>query len=98
MERTMPPRKPEWLRVRSNIGEESRKVISLLRELSLHTVCEEAHCPNCGECFKKRTATFMILGNNCTRNCTFCTVAKAAPACVDKEEPVRFKRIHRKGI
>lgn len=89
MERTMPPRKPEWLRVRSNIGEENRKVISLLRELSLHTVCEEAHCPNCGECFKKRTATFMILGNNCTRNCTFCTVAKAAPACVDKEEPIR---------
>lgn len=89
MERTMPLRKPEWLRVRSNIGEENRKVISLLRELSLHTVCEEAHCPNCGECFKRRTATFMILGNNCTRNCTFCTVAKAAPACVDKEEPVR---------
>ena len=89
MEPTMPLRKPEWLRVRSNIGEENRKVIGLLRELSLHTVCEEAHCPNCGECFKKRTATFMILGNNCTRNCTFCTVAKAAPTCVDKEEPVR---------
>ncbi len=87
MEQTTPLRKPEWLRVRSNTGEENRKVVEMLRGLSLHTVCEEANCPNCGECFQKRTATFMILGNNCTRNCTFCTVTKDRPVCVDPQEP-----------
>ncbi len=87
MEQTTPLKKPDWLRVRSNTGEENRKVVEMLRGLSLHTVCEEANCPNCGECFHKRTATFMILGNNCTRNCTFCTVTKGRPVPVDPEEP-----------
>ncbi|HWR22873.1 MAG TPA: lipoyl synthase [Feifaniaceae bacterium] len=82
-----PLKKPDWLRVRSGAGEENRKVVAMLRKLSLHTVCEEANCPNCGECFHKRTATFMILGNNCTRNCTFCTVTKGRPAPVDPQEP-----------
>lgn len=80
-------RKPEWLRVRINSTEESAQVVRLLRTLSLHTVCEEANCPNRGECFRKRTATFMILGNHCTRNCTFCTVTKLAPCPVDPCEP-----------
>ncbi len=87
MEQTTPLKKPEWLHVRGNTGEENRKVVEMLRGLSLHTVCEEANCPNCGECFHKRTATFMILGNNCTRNCTFCTVTKGRPVSVDPEEP-----------
>jgi len=79
--------KPEWLRVRINASEESAQVVRMLRELSLHTVCEEANCPNRGECFRRRTATFMILGNHCTRNCTFCTVTKELPCAVDPEEP-----------
>lgn len=87
MEQTTRLKKPDWLHVRGNTGEENRKVVELLRGLSLHTVCEEANCPNCGECFHKRTATFMILGNNCTRNCTFCTVTKGRPVPVDPEEP-----------
>ncbi len=87
MEERQPLRKPEWLRVKSNASEENMKVVKMLRGLELHTVCEEAHCPNCGECFRKRTATFMILGNYCTRNCTFCTVTKGSPARVDPQEP-----------
>ncbi len=79
--------KPEWLRVRFSDTTESMQVVRLLRQLSLHTVCEEAHCPNRGECFRNRTATFMILGNHCTRNCTFCTVTKALPCAVDPGEP-----------
>ncbi len=80
-------RKPEWLKAKSNTGLENTKVMEMLRSLHLHTVCEEAGCPNCGECFGKRTATFMILGRNCTRNCTFCTVSKAIPSPVDETEP-----------
>ncbi len=81
--------KPEWLRVKSPLGEDSLRVARLLRDLKLNTVCEEANCPNRGECFAKRTATFLILGANCTRNCTFCTVAKATPCAVDPDEPRR---------
>lgn len=79
--------KPPWLKVKSSLGEENKKVTDLLRSLHLHTVCEEADCPNSGECFRKRTATFMILGKNCTRSCTFCTVSKDAPQPVDPDEP-----------
>src|SRR5690606_14415645 len=60
--------------------------------LSLHTVCEEANCPNQMECFSRRTATFMILGNVCTRNCTFCNVTKGVPQPVDRNEPLRVAR------
>ena len=82
-------RKPEWLRVKFH-GEKSRtEVEELMRKLNLHTVCEEANCPNLGECFSRKTATFMILGRNCTRNCTFCNVQKDLPQPVDPEEPVR---------
>lgn len=87
MNQQLPARKPEWLRARINSSPESMQVIRMLRTLSLHTVCEEAKCPNRGECFGKRTATFMILGNHCTRNCTFCTVTKEPPCAVDPREP-----------
>ncbi|MEI6100493.1 MAG: lipoyl synthase [Eubacteriales bacterium] len=83
----MDARKPEWLKVKSNMGEENIKMERLLRSLALHTVCEEAGCPNCGECFQKGTATFMILGRNCTRSCTFCAVTKCQPEPPDPQEP-----------
>ena len=86
----LPLRKPEWLKVASNTGENNHAVLTLLRSLGLHTVCEEAHCPNIGECFGRRTATFMLLGGSCTRNCTFCAVGKNPPATVDPEEPSRL--------
>lgn len=80
-------RKPEWLRIKHRKNEQTEQVISLLKRLSLHTVCQEAMCPNLFECFGKNTATFMILGKNCTRNCTFCNVQKGKPDPVDVHEP-----------
>lgn len=80
-------RKPEWLRVKIRGGENTGTVHEILKQHSLNTVCREANCPNRGECFSKRTATFMILGRNCTRNCTFCNVTKEKPELVDKNEP-----------
>lgn len=79
--------KPSWLKVSGNDGESNKAVMALLKSLDLHTVCEEANCPNCGECFGRKTATFMILGKDCTRNCTFCCVNKGNPTCVDPLEP-----------
>lgn len=79
--------KPEWLKVKLQGGQETKKVKVLLSELSLHTVCQEANCPNQMECFNKGTATFMILGRNCTRNCTFCNVTREMPDPVDSDEP-----------
>lgn len=80
-------KKPEWLRIKYRKNEQTEQVISLLKRLSLHTVCQEAMCPNLFECFGKKTATFMILGKNCTRNCTFCNVHKEKPDPVDVREP-----------
>lgn len=80
-------RKPEWLRVKLNAGRENQSVMQMLRQLHLNTVCEEANCPNSGECFGKKTAAFMILGNNCTRNCGFCTVSKGPVCAPDATEP-----------
>ena len=80
-------RKPEWLKIKVEGGEISGEVKRVLHKLSLHTVCEEANCPNRMECFNRKTATFMVLGNNCTRNCTFCNVTKGTPTPVDPEEP-----------
>lgn len=82
--------KPDWIVKRIPYGEDRRKIGELLRGLKLHTVCEQANCPNLGECFCNRTATFMILGDLCTRNCTFCQVRKGAPQPVDADEPARL--------
>ncbi len=79
--------KPEWLKVRVKSGYNSSEVFKMLENMSLHTVCEEANCPNLSECFSRRTATFLILGKNCTRNCTFCNVTKGHTTPVDCEEP-----------
>lgn len=85
-------RKPEWLKVTINAGK-TKEVTEKLRNFSLNTVCEEANCPNRMECFGKRTATFMILGKNCTRNCTFCNVDKNTPCEVDKDEPIKLAKV-----
>jgi lipoic acid synthetase len=82
-----PLRKPGWIRARAPIGPGVTRIKRLLREARLATVCEEAQCPNLGECFNHGTATFMILGDVCTRRCPFCDVAHGRPAPVDAEEP-----------
>jgi lipoic acid synthetase len=81
--------KPEWLKVRAPGSPGYLRLKNLLRELHLHTVCEEARCPNIGECWGHGTATFMILGDVCTRSCSYCAVAHGRPAAVDSMEPVR---------
>ena len=85
-----PLAKPEWIRVRLGNGERFHEIKRILREHRLHTVCEEATCPNIGECFGKGTATFMILGDLCTRRCPFCDVAHGRPLPPDVEEPVNL--------
>ena len=82
-------RRPEWLRAPAAVGENFRDLKRLVTELKLHTVCESAACPNLGECWNRRTATFMILGNVCTRRCGFCAVQKGAPEPADYDEPRR---------
>ncbi len=81
------PRKPDWIRVRIPSGGEIQKVKNLLREQKMHTVCEEASCPNLPECFGGGTATFMIMGDICTRRCPFCDVAHGRPKPLDTDEP-----------
>ncbi len=83
----MRPRLPEWFKQRIPPAGSMAQVSGLLEELHLNTVCESARCPNIGQCFSHGTATFMILGNNCTRNCTFCAVNKYPPAPLDPAEP-----------
>ncbi|GAA0120810.1 MAG: lipoyl synthase [Clostridium argentinense] len=80
-------RKPEWLKIKLQGSKNINKVNSLLNQYKLNTVCEEAGCPNHGECYNKCTAAFMILGKNCSRNCRFCKVTKEAPESVDPMEP-----------
>lgn len=87
-----PLRKPAWIRVRSWATPEVARLKQVLRANHLHTVCEEASCPNIGECFGKGTATFMIMGDVCTRRCTFCDVAHGRPAALDAEEPLNLAR------
>jgi lipoic acid synthetase len=82
-------KKPNWLKVKLPIGEEYRKVRELVSDNKLHTICESGNCPNMGECWGAGTATFMILGNICTRSCGFCAVATGRPSAVDKDEPLR---------
>lgn len=83
------PQRPKWLRAPAPGGENYRELKTLVDELRLHTVCESAACPNVGECWNRRTATFMILGNVCTRRCGFCAVQKGGPLPVDYDEPRR---------
>ena len=83
------PKKPDWLRVRLPIGEGYKSVRNLVDSHKLHTICESGNCPNMGECWGAGTATFMILGNICTRSCGFCAVATGRPAAVDWDEPQR---------
>jgi lipoic acid synthetase len=84
-----PAPKPEWLKARAPSGENYHDLKKLARSLGLHTVCESAHCPNIGECWSHRTATFMMLGNLCTRRCGFCAVPKGRPEPIDLDEPRR---------
>jgi lipoyl synthase len=84
-----PPRKPEWLKARAPGGETFHNLKKLARDLNLHTVCESAQCPNIGECWNQKSATFMMLGNLCTRRCGFCAVPKGKPEPIDFDEPRR---------
>jgi lipoic acid synthetase len=84
-----PVAKPAWLKARAPMGETFHNLKKLARELNLHTVCESAHCPNIGECWNHKTATFMMLGNLCTRRCGFCAVPKGKPEPIDHGEPAR---------
>jgi lipoic acid synthetase len=83
-------RKPAWLKVKAPGGPNYAHVRQVMRELRLNTVCEEAHCPNVGECWEHRAATFMILGDVCTRNCAYCAVAHGTPQRLDTDEPRRL--------
>src|SRR5882724_570682 len=84
-----PQRKPEWLKARAPMGDNYHELKKLARTLDLHTVCESAQCPNIGECWNHKTATFMLLGNLCTRRCGFCAVPKGKPEPIDIDEPRR---------
>jgi lipoic acid synthetase len=86
---TPPPRKPPWLRVKMPAGETYFDLKRLVRQHRLHTVCEEAMCPNIGECWNQRSATFMLLGDTCTRSCGFCAVKTGRPGAIDEQEPER---------
>jgi lipoyl synthase len=87
---SLPARKPSWLKVKAPGGPNYAHIKSMMRELGLHTVCEEARCPNIGECWEHKAATFMILGDVCTRNCTYCAVSHGTPKAFDPLEPVRL--------
>ena len=85
----MQVRRPHWLKVQASWGENYRRIKSLLAQSNLHTVCQEANCPNISHCFEEGTATFLILGNVCTRGCTFCDLRSGVPLPVDEDEPER---------
>jgi lipoyl synthase len=92
-------RKPPWLKVRLASGPNHAELQTIMRDLDLHTVCEEAMCPNIGECWEAREATFLILGDKCTRRCGFCDVMTARPDPVDEDEPARVaSAVHRTGL
>ncbi len=89
----MQTKRPNWLRVKLPQGKEYHRLKNILRSASLHTVCEEAICPNIGECFGQGTATFLILGDVCTRRCNFCAVTKGYPSTLDEDEPEKIARV-----
>lgn len=86
------PERPSWIKAKAPLGENYTEVRALVEGMELHTVCQSAHCPNIGECWHARTATFMILGNVCTRSCRFCAVDTGCPLPADREEPGRVAR------
>ncbi len=93
------PPKPSWLKARAPVGENFHELKRLARSLGLHTVCESAQCPNIGECWNHKTATFMLLGNICTRRCGFCAVPKGRPEAIDWDEPGRVaEAVHTLGL
>ncbi|HLS47382.1 MAG TPA: lipoyl synthase [Gemmatimonadales bacterium] len=93
------PRKPNWLTVKAPGGQNYARIRRMMRELGLHTVCEEARCPNIGECWEHKAATFMILGDVCTRNCAYCAVSHGTPKAFDPLEPVRLaEAVERMGL
>jgi lipoyl synthase len=83
------PKRPPWLKARAPMGANYQELKELMRGLGLHTVCEEAHCPNIGECWNFRTATFLLLGDICTRGCRYCAIGKGKPNPLDEDEPER---------
>ena len=94
-----PARKPPWLKVRAPGGHNYRRLKSLMRGQELHSVCEEAHCPNIGECWDAGTATFLIMGEVCTRNCPYCAIAHGRPESLDEDEPRRVaEAVERLGL
>jgi lipoic acid synthetase len=94
-----PARKPSWLKVKAPGGGEYLRIRQMMRELGLHTVCEEARCPNIGECWEHKAATFMILGDVCTRNCAYCAVSHGTPKAFDPAEPARLaEAVERMGL
>lgn len=98
-EKKKPNRKPNWLRVKLPVGKEYARVRQLVDKHKLHTICESGNCPNMGECWGAGTATFMILGNVCTRSCSFCAVATGRPPEYDEEEPFRVaEAIKKMGV
>lgn len=86
------PKRPEWLKARAPTGANYQDVRTLMRDLDLHTVCEEARCPNIGDCWNHRTATFLLLGEVCTRGCRYCAIGKGKPEAIDEHEPERVAR------
>ncbi len=91
-----PSRRPDWLKVRLSVGPNYSELKDLMKDLHLHTVCEEARCPNMGECWENRTATFMILGDVCTRACRYCAVTSGKPYELDMAEPLHVAQAVRK--
>jgi len=99
MATTLPARRPEWLKARLPTGQNYADLLGIMRTQTLHTVCEEARCPNIGECWERRTATFLILGNVCTRNCSYCAIVHGRPTELDLEEPARVAdAVRRMGL
>src|SRR5439155_13722675 len=100
--KSLPPRReerPAWLKVRFPGGQNYLRLHQLVRDQGLHTVCEEAHCPNMGECWEHGTATLLLLGDVCTRACGFCAIATGRPAGLDLDEPERAARtVQRLGL
>jgi len=88
-------KKPDWIRVKAPVSQGYHNTRTLMREQKLHTVCEEAACPNIGECWEKKHATVMIMGDTCTRACAFCNVKTGRPMKLDVDEPANLRAQHK---